>query len=221
MGERLRYAIEQWETGSVRAFHRAMRDSGVRGSSYPTIHGYLQDRTKPTLEFLEAAAGVLGVRLDWLRSGEGPLSDGGPRGIQGIGDAEARRVHLLVLRRIGETFSEFPQLSSNAQARVFFTWLHQWEERSTQTTGTLLWPPSDSEVVEIADAVAQALAAPVRGLGVDLLALSLPQQDLFVEHICEGLRALITTTNRTGPSLRMFEGREGRRWILERDRRGR
>jgi transcriptional regulator with XRE-family HTH domain len=56
---------------SVRAFYRAMKEREVPGSSYPTIHRYLSDRTEPSMEFLEAAAEALEVRLPWLSSGEG------------------------------------------------------------------------------------------------------------------------------------------------------
>lgn len=71
IGERLRSAIEAWRDGSIRDFQREMARSGARGSSYATIHSYLADRTRPSEEFLRAAAELLGVRFEWLRDGAG------------------------------------------------------------------------------------------------------------------------------------------------------
>ena len=44
----------------------------MKGRSYSSIHSYFAG-AEPPLEFLEAAADVLGVSLGWLRTGEGPM----------------------------------------------------------------------------------------------------------------------------------------------------
>lgn len=70
IASRLRAAIERW--GSIRRFADAMPK--VRGATYGMIHRYLKGETDPPLEFLEAAAGVLGVRVEWLAHGKEPMT---------------------------------------------------------------------------------------------------------------------------------------------------
>jgi transcriptional regulator with XRE-family HTH domain len=73
-GERLTQALESRRMGK-RAFQRAMKQTGVRGSSYPAIDRYLRGQTEPSQSFLEHAAELLGVRLAWLASGVGEKTD--------------------------------------------------------------------------------------------------------------------------------------------------
>jgi transcriptional regulator with XRE-family HTH domain len=71
VGERLQKAIDDWEGGGKFAFYKAISETGVRGSSRPSIDSYLSGKVKrPRLEFLEAAAQILGVSLEWLRTGQ-------------------------------------------------------------------------------------------------------------------------------------------------------
>lgn len=54
--------------------HKALQERGdpVRGSAYASIRSYCEGANDhPPLEFLIATAEVLGVRLEWLRHGEG------------------------------------------------------------------------------------------------------------------------------------------------------
>lgn len=81
IGERLRIAIRRMpargrERG-IRLFQKQMEERypGVTGTSYPSIHSYLQNRTAPPLEFLAAAAELLGVREEWLANGEGEMTE--------------------------------------------------------------------------------------------------------------------------------------------------
>lgn len=80
-GNRLRRAIEEGPGEfSVRGFQREMearlKDTGVRGYTYPSINSYLHDETSPSVAFLEQAADVLGVRLSYLAAGSGPMTGG-------------------------------------------------------------------------------------------------------------------------------------------------
>jgi transcriptional regulator with XRE-family HTH domain len=43
--------------------------------SYRALLNYLAGERTPTAPFMEAAAYVLGVRLEWLRTGKGPMTD--------------------------------------------------------------------------------------------------------------------------------------------------
>ena len=69
IGARLREEIESW--GSIREFQREIAKTGVRGTSYATLHSYLADKTRPSEEFLRAAARLLEARFEWLRDGSG------------------------------------------------------------------------------------------------------------------------------------------------------
>jgi len=72
LGDRLRKAIKNWESRSIRKFQKAMAEADVRGHSYQMIHKYLSGDREPSLEFLRGAARVLGVPVEWLILGTGP-----------------------------------------------------------------------------------------------------------------------------------------------------
>lgn len=85
LGERLRLAVEAWEPGdgrpSVRRFQREMEKrlgerGGRMGVSYPAINSYLQDASKPSLEWIDEAADLLGVRAVWLAYEDGEPTAG-------------------------------------------------------------------------------------------------------------------------------------------------
>ena len=71
VAERLRWAVEQHRSLSIRKFQAAMKQEGIDGSSYATVHSYLRGETEPSLEFLKTAASILGVGEPWLVLGEG------------------------------------------------------------------------------------------------------------------------------------------------------
>ena len=72
---RLERAVKDWKQAepgrSIMGFHRILAEQKVRGSSYAMIHHYLRGEWEPSLEFLVAAADVLGVRWEWLTRGQG------------------------------------------------------------------------------------------------------------------------------------------------------
>lgn len=68
IAKRLAQAIPE---EGIRAFAREMEDREVRGSSYAMIHRYLAGKKVPSLEFVEEAASVLGVRPAWLAYDDG------------------------------------------------------------------------------------------------------------------------------------------------------
>ena len=72
--ERLAGALEKSPFSSIHAFKQALNDRfpRVKGRSYSAIHGYFRG-VEPPLEFLEAAAEVLDVPVQWLRTGEGSM----------------------------------------------------------------------------------------------------------------------------------------------------
>src|SRR5688572_11810781 len=82
VADRLKLALKKHAPeafgGDRKAFQRLMRERmGDRGggTSYPAVLGYFAGRTSPSVEWLENAADVLGVRAAWLAFGEGAETD--------------------------------------------------------------------------------------------------------------------------------------------------
>lgn len=73
--ERLESAYEDSDFDTKRAFQRRMKtvceEAGIRGGSHPTIHRYFEGHTSPKQEWLQLAAEELGVRYEWLATGQG------------------------------------------------------------------------------------------------------------------------------------------------------
>lgn len=74
---RLREAIAESPVRKIRAFHRAMKDKDVTGTTRSMIHRYLnkEDPVPPPLDFLTAAAEVTGARVAWLAFGDGERTE--------------------------------------------------------------------------------------------------------------------------------------------------
>ncbi len=77
INERLNIALEH-SGRSIRSLHLELHALGIKGSSYSTVYSYMKN-TKPSLEFIEAAAKALGVHLEWLRYGKGRMLIGWKR----------------------------------------------------------------------------------------------------------------------------------------------
>ena len=95
---------ERLATRSIRSLQQALHDKRVPvpGSSYANVHAYFRGRTKPTLEFIEAAAEELGVNLEWLAFGKGAMTERDQR--------EAKAAAALLERedeREGSLFTEW------------------------------------------------------------------------------------------------------------------
>lgn len=71
LAHRLETAIAERFNGSIRAFQQALQERGARGSAYASVHSYVKGEAIPSLEFVETAADVLGVRPEWLGFGRG------------------------------------------------------------------------------------------------------------------------------------------------------
>ena len=60
---------------SIRSVQKGLHDAGVPGSSYANVHAYFRGRTKPTLEFIEAAAKELVANPEWLAFEKGWMTE--------------------------------------------------------------------------------------------------------------------------------------------------
>ncbi len=60
---------------SILEFQQAL-PSEVRGTSYSSVRSYERGEATPPMEFVQAAARLLGVTESWLRTGKGPQTVG-------------------------------------------------------------------------------------------------------------------------------------------------
>lgn len=93
LADRLERALEQRDE-SIRGFQKQMEERDVRGSSYPSVHGYVRGDATPSVEFLREAADVLGVREEWLVLGKGEPTapEEGLAGLRGSGSGPQERL---------------------------------------------------------------------------------------------------------------------------------
>ncbi len=70
LGERLQIAVDR-KYDNAHQFQKDMAARKAKGSAYPSIHSYLKGKSVPSLEFLQEAAELLGVRPVWLAFEEG------------------------------------------------------------------------------------------------------------------------------------------------------
>lgn len=84
LGERVSWALEYWPTapedsrrGRRRLFQEEMRERLPKGAgtSYRVLLEYLEDRQTPSVEWLQEAAELTGVRPAWLTYGDGSPTD--------------------------------------------------------------------------------------------------------------------------------------------------
>lgn len=167
LGSRLRRAIQEGPRGlSIRAFQGEMeerlRDTGVRGFTYPSINSYLNDETSPSLEFLEHAAEVLWVRLAYLAAGEGPMTGG-----------EIDQDVAAVLHAMGLPADSGPHPWAQPVAEVVrkigggTRWSEAMGFDAHSTTTPVSERPSSLEGRDLLAEIGRALAGPLNALHVD------------------------------------------------------
>jgi len=104
---------------TIRGFHGEISQGDVPGSSYPVIHRYLRGKTTPPIEFIDAAAGLLGVRRAWLAFGEGEPTEV-EEATRGAGaDATASDYAAVLEEAITEEFPPFANLKPWARSAVW------------------------------------------------------------------------------------------------------
>jgi hypothetical protein len=74
IGGRLRKALERQDHRSIRSFAFALEETGVRGHTYSSVYDYVVGKVQPRPEWIATAAKILGVRAEWLASGEGEMT---------------------------------------------------------------------------------------------------------------------------------------------------
>lgn len=122
VADRLERALEQRDE-SIRGFQRRMAERDVRGSSYPSVHGYVRGDATPSVEFLRQAADVLGVREEWLVLGKGEPTapEQGLSGLRRSGSGSPERLR----ERICSAHPEVARMHV-AEQEVFMTVLARY-----------------------------------------------------------------------------------------------
>jgi transcriptional regulator with XRE-family HTH domain len=121
-----------------------MQGREVGGTSYPAVHRYLKGEVTPSIEFLTAAAQLLGVREAWLMTGQGQSTEEEDR----AGGADELRSAENALW--GEFASRIPGygLLTSFEHSLFFSAVER-----------LLWTRSDADEADVAHSQEEYLAA--------------------------------------------------------------
>ena len=159
IGKRLRMTLEQCEM-SVREFHRQMRERSVRGSSYPTIHRYLTDKSEPSMAFLKSAAELLGVREIWLAQGLGePTETAEAMNVSAGPSPDAEEIFQTIA-----TLPEIKSLPHYLQAGFYDVWEKRKDaiKRHRGQKGGKDQTPDP----EVARVLAQGILMPFEAMGI-------------------------------------------------------
>lgn len=166
IAERLQKARRRADR-SIRSVQQELHDADVPGSSYANVHAYFSGKTTPSVEFLQAAARSFGVRLEWLITGEDPMTE-----------AERHLLDLVGDQVLGDDLTRALQTGSEAlkESRLDFELLLEVLRRWIRAHGANQ-RPSDHEIrrkaVHIWRLVHQTIPGELRLLRVGL---SMPEQ---------------------------------------------
>jgi len=153
-GPRLKATLD--ERGiSVRSFQRQLEASGVRGAAYSSVWSYLTGKVEPPVEFLDAAAARLELRLEYLRKGTGPRTAHGATAALVQEEALARDERLVELRRFGDDgvaglkrgFPDYATLDGPQQTALVGLWSTYWGSRHVRARRKIHTPGEAGEFV--------------------------------------------------------------------------
>jgi transcriptional regulator with XRE-family HTH domain len=143
--------------------------AGTPGVSLSAIQSYLRGSAEPSLRFIEEAARLLSVRSEWLAWGHGAPTDEEEAARRESPEDELARVRESMYRALGIP-SQWPEAEAWAPTvRHAAIALHRhagmW---------TLLFSdePYTATVADALEVVTEAIAAPLRVLGLDPIRLT-------------------------------------------------
>jgi transcriptional regulator with XRE-family HTH domain len=211
----------------MRSLHLELHEEGVRGSSYASVHGYLNGRADPPLEFLLSTADALDVSPAWLIQASGqPTSTHAAGGeatadageaaawtaVQELGqEADWAELRQQVKQAFQEEFIFFGDLPPLAAAAVWRTWerlaadvIHR--EEWIRGSGGRSQEGSDSSArgLAVARDIGLCLMAPFSVLDVQPAELRRWQVESYVLGVCSALCSLVPDPNATEPSFQPF-----------------
>lgn len=221
---RLRRALELRDR-SMRSLHLELQADKVRGSSYASVHGYLNGRAYPPLEFLLAAAEALEVDPGWLvqavghptatyAAGDEAAGDAGEAAawtaVQELGqEADWAELRQRVKQALQEEFIFFNDLPPLAAAAIW----RAWERLSADEAHRQEWirgaespdgGDSTARSLAVARDIGLCLMAPLSVLDVRPAELRRWQIENYVLGICAALSSLVPDPNATEPVFRPF-----------------
>lgn len=196
VGERLRSAIDddRWSPpeghrNSIRGFAKALEQADAPSRSRQTVHDYLSDEARPSVDFLRAAAGILDVRPEWLaldsgaRTEEEERARAASRATASAGDARRKHGTLAlqhaVLKALGRSSPPPPERpegledpGGDSEAAV------EWREAVERSFYSRRIHPWVGPLSEVLRRVAPSSTEPVRlplgaGVGVEEVAEAL------------------------------------------------
>jgi transcriptional regulator with XRE-family HTH domain len=208
----------------MRSLHLELHAEKVRGSSYASVHGYLNGRAEPPLEFLLAAAGALDVSPSWLVQAVGQPTQTDAAGdeatveageaaawtaVQELGqEADWAELRNKVKQALQEEFIFFNDLPPLAAAAVWRTWerltadeahREEWIRGSHTSTAN-----ASDRSLAVARDIGLCLMAPFSVLDVRPADLRRWQIESYVLGVCSALASLVPDPNATEPAFRPF-----------------
>ncbi len=200
IASRLKGKIAERYNGNLRDFQQAMKGTGVKGITYPTVHAYVKGTSTPSVDFLKEAAKLLGVRPAWLTLGEGaPTELEEIARLRHTRDEQDTEPHLMgIEEQVEEIIAEhFPMIERAPTYAHGVVW-HTISTLSAEFMYHAEAEPDENHIsgyaTAAADLVARYLAAPIL-LYPDRV-IDPIQFGQYITAACQGLLALWTTTNR-------------------------
>jgi transcriptional regulator with XRE-family HTH domain len=209
----------------MRSLHLELHAEKVRGSSYASVHGYMNGRADPPLEFLLAAAEALDVNPAWLvqavgqptrthAAGDEATADSGEAAawmaVQELGqEADWAELRQRVKQALQEEFIFFADLPPLAAAAVWRTWERLAADEAHQAEwirGSHRSERNDSTERSLAVArdIGLCLMAPFSVLDVRPADLRRWQIESYVLGVCSALASLVPDPNATEPTFQPF-----------------
>lgn len=203
--DRLREAINQQKEGGLRMFHRKLEERSEElvasgrdelvGTALSSVQKYASRKRKrdPTRRWVVEAAHVLGVRPEWLLTGEEPMRPATADADDAA--AEAERASLGPVdpdagavqgRRWREDYREIVEdaFGTRVPALARAAIAHEWRRLHVLASGS---PATRMEPEDLLRRLAEAVAAPAESLDVDLSRL---REDELTDYIMDVVRTV-------------------------------
>lgn len=206
--DRLEWAItehqeQEGRQRGVRLFQRKMDQRGEEleqkgenfvGTTLSTIQNYLNGNSEPNIGWIQEAAYVLGVRWEWLATGEGP-----PTKAEAVAEEEAAVAaegerdtpaevpgdrRAVMGRRWREEYGEVLEgvLGGRVPALARATVAHQWRRLDVIASQS---PDTRMDSAELLRQLASSVAAPLREAGVEFSELREEEKTDYVLKMVE------------------------------------
>lgn len=193
---------EQGRRKGIRLFCSKMEDraeeleeegESLVGTALSSIQNYLNGDSEPSLGWIQEAAYVLGVRWEWLATGEGPPTKAEAvaeqeadiaAGAEGDTDREGDDHGAVMGRRWREEYGEVLEgvLGGRVPALARAAVAHQWRRLDAIASQS---PDTRMDSEELLRQLATSVAAPLREAGVEFSELREEEKTDYVLKIVE------------------------------------